>query len=91
MSEETKKLDLSGDGGVLKEIIKEGSGNETPSNGCTVSLHYTGRLVDGTEFDSSVGRNEPFELELGKGKNKAQLKTSFLALTYMLYQRHQRL
>ncbi|XP_023177091.1 FK506-binding protein 59 [Drosophila hydei] len=67
MSEETKKLDLSGDGGVLKEIIKEGSGNETPSNGCTVSLHYTGRLVDGTEFDSSVGRNEPFELELGKG------------------------
>lgn len=67
MSEETKKLDLSGDGGVLKEILKEGTGNETPNSGCKVSLHYTGRLVDGTEFDSSVGRNEPFEFELGKG------------------------
>ncbi|XP_062142282.1 FK506-binding protein 59 [Drosophila sulfurigaster albostrigata] len=67
MSEETKKLDLSGDGGVLKEILKEGTGADTPNNGCKVSLHYTGRLVDGTEFDSSVARNEPFEFELGKG------------------------
>lgn len=67
MSSETNKLDISGDGGVLKEILKEGTGDETPNNGCRVSLHYTGRLVDGTEFDSSVGRNEPFEFELGKG------------------------
>ncbi|XP_001356347.2 FK506-binding protein 59 [Drosophila pseudoobscura] len=67
MPEETKKLDLSGDGGVLKEILKEGTGNETPHSGCTVSMHYTGRLVDGTEFDSSVSRNEPFEFALGKG------------------------
>lgn len=72
MSEETKKLDLSGDGGVLKEILKEGTGDETPYTGCKVSLHYTGRLVDGTEFDSSVGRNEPFEFELGKGKREVQ-------------------
>lgn len=67
MASETNKLDISGDGGVLKEILKEGTGDETPNNGCKVSLHYTGRLVDGTEFDSSVGRNEPFEFELGKG------------------------
>lgn len=68
MSSETNKIDISGDGGVLKEILKEGTGDETPHNGCKVSLHYTGRLVDGTEFDSSVGRDEPFEFELGKGK-----------------------
>ncbi|XP_039490684.1 FK506-binding protein 59 [Drosophila santomea] len=64
---EENKIDLSGDGGVLKEILKEGTGTETPHSGCTVSLHYTGRLVDGTEFDSSVSRNEPFEFPLGKG------------------------
>ncbi|XP_052851779.1 FK506-binding protein 59 [Drosophila gunungcola] len=64
---EANKIDLSGDGGVLKEILQEGKGTETPHSGCTVSLHYTGRLVDGTEFDSSVGRNEPFEFPLGKG------------------------
>ncbi|KAH8350500.1 hypothetical protein KR067_004998 [Drosophila pandora] len=67
MPEETKKIDLSGDGGVLKEILREGTGTETPHNGCTVSLHYTGRLEDGTEFDSSLSRNEPFEFPLGKG------------------------
>jgi len=52
---------------VLKEILEEGNGTGTPHTGCTVSLHYTGRLVDGTEFDSSVGRNKPFEFPLGKG------------------------
>ncbi|KAH8374241.1 hypothetical protein KR200_005149 [Drosophila serrata] len=60
------QIDLSGDGGVLKEILQEGQGTETPHTGCTVSLHYTGRLVDGTEFDSSIAR-EPFEFPLGKG------------------------
>ncbi|CAG9797937.1 unnamed protein product [Chironomus riparius] len=63
-----EQIDLSNDGGVLKEILKEGEGSETPSDGCTVSCHYTGTLLDGTKFDSSVDRGEPFEFQLGKGQ-----------------------
>lgn len=36
------------------------------ANGDTVRVHYTGTLADGTEFDSSVGR-DPIELTLGTG------------------------
>ncbi|XP_063707720.1 FK506-binding protein 59-like [Culicoides brevitarsis] len=61
------EIDLSGDGRVSKLILKEGEGDETPQDGCRVSLHYTGKLTNGTQFDSSVERNEPFEFDLGKG------------------------
>lgn len=69
MSEQDETLiDLSGDGGVLKKILQEGTSDDQPTIGCTVSLHYTGTLENGTKFDSSLDRNEPFEFELGKGK-----------------------
>ncbi|XP_050040551.1 peptidyl-prolyl cis-trans isomerase FKBP4 [Dermacentor andersoni] len=53
-------------GGIFKEIVKAGTGDETPSDGCSVSVHYTGKLVDGTEFDSSRSRG-PFDFNLGSG------------------------
>lgn len=55
------------DGGVMKEIIQEGIGDELPFSGCKVSVHYTGTLLDGTKFDSSRDRNQPFTFDLGKG------------------------
>jgi peptidyl-prolyl cis-trans isomerase A (cyclophilin A) len=48
------------------EVTKEGSGPKVPK-GSSVSVHYTGTLLDGTVFDSSLTRNQPFSFKLGKG------------------------
>ena len=49
------------------EILQEGSG-EKPPFGAEITAHYTGTLLDGTVFDSSIQRGRPFEFELGKGR-----------------------
>ncbi len=44
--------------GLQYEIIKDGTG-ESPAATNTVTTHYTGTLIDGTVFDSSVERGQP--------------------------------
>lgn len=44
--------------GLQYEVIKMGTGQK-PTSENTVKVHYVGTLIDGTEFDSSVKRNEP--------------------------------
>ena len=49
------------------EDILVGEGKEAIS-GKLLSMHYTGTLLDGTKFDSSLDRGAPFEFVLGTGQ-----------------------
>lgn len=57
-----------GNNGLKKKLVKEGEGWETPDTGDEVEVHYTGTLLDGTQFDSSRDRGTPFKFKLGEGQ-----------------------
>jgi FKBP-type peptidyl-prolyl cis-trans isomerase FkpA len=55
------------DSGLKYEDTVEGDGAVAEA-GQNVSVHYTGWLTDGSKFDSSKDRNQPFQFPLGGGR-----------------------
>ena len=53
--------------GLKIEELEPGDGIEA-ATGSNVSVHYTGWLLDGDKFDSSLDRNQPFDFFLGGGQ-----------------------
>ncbi|MGJ8677190.1 MAG: FKBP-type peptidyl-prolyl cis-trans isomerase [Akkermansiaceae bacterium] len=53
--------------GLKYVVTQEGTGTEKPAKGQSVTAHYSGYLLDGSKFDSSVDRNQPFIFNVGAG------------------------
>ncbi len=58
---------ITTDSGLKYVVVAEGEG-DTPTSGTTVKVHYTGKLLDGTKFDSSVDRGQPIDFPVGQGR-----------------------
>ena len=65
--------------GLMYIILKEGNG-AIPTSGALVEAHYTGRLLDGTKFDSSVDRGQPFMFVVGAGRVIKGWDEAFLSM-----------
>lgn len=52
--------------GLIYIVTKQGSGEQVET-GQTAVVNYTGLLTNGTLFDSSLARNEPFSFQVGAG------------------------
>jgi FKBP-type peptidyl-prolyl cis-trans isomerase 2 len=54
--------------GLYQIVLSEGKGKEVAA-GKIVKVHFSGRFIDGREFDNSYTRNQPFQFQLGQGRS----------------------
>lgn len=66
--------------GLMYVVLAEGTGDKTPKRGTTISAHYTGRLLNGTKFDSSVDRGNPLQFPAGVGRVIKGWDEAFLSM-----------
>ncbi len=57
---------MTTESGLMYEVIQQGDGAKPESATTTVVVHYTGTLIDGTKFDSSVDRGQPATFALNQ-------------------------
>lgn len=62
--EENAQLEgvITTESGLQYQVLEEGEGEVSPGPDDVVTVHYEGRLLDGTVFDSSISRGEPVDL-----------------------------
>jgi len=65
---ETKDANVQTTSTGLKYVDNVVGTGASPKKGQTVKVHYTGKLENGTKFDSSVDRGQPFEFVIGVGQ-----------------------
>ncbi len=67
MMEEDAEIKLAESGsGLAYKVLEAGDGENSPKAEDTVTVHYTGTLIDGTKFDSSVDRGQPIDFPLNR-------------------------
>ena len=67
MAEKAKQSGvMKTDSGLMYEVVEQGSGAKPESETSTVVVHYTGTLIDGSKFDSSVDRGQPATFALNQ-------------------------
>ncbi len=66
--------------GLMHVVLVEGAGDKTPQRGTIVNVHYSGRLLSGKKFDSSLDRGKPLQFPVGVGRVIKGWDEAFLSM-----------
>lgn len=72
--------DVKNDPSGLEYIVRQEGTGDIPKQGDVIKAHYTGYLMNGTKFDSSVDRGQPFQTPIGVGRVIAGWDQAFTSM-----------